>query len=82
MASNLFGFTIISFILNQSIAGRLSCFKVDITFSAVFSAVVIVLASAKFNKSLSGTQRYKSLLNMLNKSGLSIEPWGTPGNRI
>ena len=82
MASNLFGFTIISFILSQSIAGRLSCFKVDITFSAVFSAVLIVLASAKFNKSLFDTQRYKSLLNMLNKSGLSIEPWGTPGNRI
>ena len=33
-----------------------------------------VLSSTKFNKSVFDTQRYKSLINMLNKSGPSIEP--------
>ena len=82
MAWNLSGFTIISFILNQSTAAWLSYSNVEICFSIVFSAVLIMLSSAKFSKSVCDTQRYKSLINMLNKSSPSIELSGTSDNRI
>ena len=55
-------------------AASLSCSKVEISFSIVFSAALTVLSSAKFNNSVFDIQRYESLINTLNKGGLSIEP--------
>ena len=82
MPWNLSGFTIISFISNQSIAAWLSYSKLEISFSIVFSAALIVLSPEKFNKSVFDAQRYKSLICILNKSDPGIEPWKTPNNRI
>ena len=45
----------------QSIAAQLPCSKVEISFSTVFSAALIILSSAKFNKSVFDIQRYRSL---------------------
>ena len=77
MAWNFSGLIIISFNMNHSIAVWLSVSSVEISFSIVLSAVVIVLTSAKFNSSVFVIQRYRSFLNTLKRSGPSIEPWGT-----
>ena len=44
----------------------------------VLSAAVITLSSAIFNRSVFVIQRYRSFINILKRSGPSIEPWGTP----
>ena len=44
----------------------------------VFPAALIVLSSAKFERSVFVIQRYKSFMNILKRSGPSIDPCGTP----
>ena len=78
VAWNFSGLTIISFNLNHSIAAWISVSSVERRFSIVLSAAVIVLSSAKFSRSVFVIQRYRSFINILKRSGPSIEPWGTP----
>ena len=78
MAWSFSRLTIISFNLNHSIAAWLSVSSVERRFSIVLSAAVIVLSSAKFNRSVFVIQRYRSFINMLHRSGPSIEAWRTP----
>ena len=78
MTWNFSGLTIISFNLNHSIAAWLSVSSAERRFSIVLSAAVIVLSSAKFSRSVFVIQRYRSFINILKRSGPSIEPWGTP----
>ena len=68
----------ISFNLNHSIAAWLSVSSVEIGFSIVLSAAIIVLPSTKFNESVFVVQGYRSFINILKRSEPSIEPWGTP----
>ena len=49
----------------------------EIRFSIVLSAAVIVLPSAKFNKSIFVIQIYRSFINILKRSGPSIKPQET-----
>ena len=50
----------------------------EIGFSIVLSAALIVLSSEKFNRFVFVIQRYRSFINILKRSGPSIEPWETP----
>ena len=75
MAWNLSGLTIISFYLKHSIAAWLSVSSVEIRFSIVLSGTLIVLSSAKFNRSFFIIQRYRSFINILKRIGPSTEPW-------
>ena len=77
-AWNFSGLTTISINLNHSIAAWLSVSSAERRFSIVLSAAVIVLSSAKFSRSVFVIQRYRSFINILKRSGPSIEPWQTP----
>ena len=48
----------------------------------VFPAALKVLSSAKFKRSFFVIQRYKSFMNILKRSGPSVEPYGTPDKSI
>ena len=74
IAWNFSGLTIISFYLNHSIAAWLSVLSVEIRFSIVLSAAVIVLSSAKSNRSVIVIQSYRSFTNILKRPRPSIEP--------
>ena len=52
--------------------------NVEIRLLIVLSVEVIVLSSAEFNRSGFVIQRYRSFINILKRSGPSIEFWGTP----
>ena len=77
MAWNFSGLTIISFNLNHSTAAWLSVSSVEIRFSMVLSAALIMLSSAKFNSYVFVIQRYRSFINILERSGPSIKAWRT-----
>ena len=53
--------------LNHSIETWLPVSSLEIRFSKVLSAAVIVLSSAKFNRSVFVIQRYKSFINILKR---------------
>ena len=78
MAWSFSGLAISSIKLNHSIAAWLSVSNVDIRFLIVLSAVLIVLSPTKFNRSVFVFQIYRSFINILKRSGPSIETYGNP----
>ena len=72
------GLTIILFHLNRSVTARLAALSVEKTFSIVLSPALIVLSSAKFNRSAFVVQGYKLFRNILKRSGSSIKRLETP----
>ena len=75
IASNLSGFTIISFILNRSMADLLSFSNTFLKSFILFLAGYIVLPSAKLASETSLIKKRKSIMRILNKMGPNIEPY-------
>ena len=68
-----------SFNLNHSITALLSVWSVQIRFSIVLSAALIILSSAKCNRSVFVIQRYGSFINILKRNDQIFGPWGSRG---
>ena len=78
IAWNLSEFTTISFSLNHPTESSPSASKIFIRSANWSQTAVIVLSSAKLCKSVFFKHKNKSLRNILNNIGPSIEPCGTP----